>query len=158
MKRTLWTLALTAIVLISVPAAFAFDLTVVAYNVESDSDTDPAIVAQDIQDIPQSHLWALVEVDTPDLETYRAAIGQNFTLIEGNTGIRSGPDDRLAIVFDPTVLEQIGQTQELSAAGGSRHPLLAKFRVIATSDEFWFVVNHLQRGRDHRPVRAVLTF
>ena len=52
----------------------------------------------------------------------------------------------MAIIFDPAVLEQIGDEDELSKAGGSRHPLLAKFRVIATGDEFWFVVNHLQRG------------
>lgn len=147
MTQILKAFAITAALLLSVPA-YAFDLTVVAYNLESSSDTDPAVVVQDIQQIPQSHLWALVEVDTPDLQTYRAAIGQNFTLIEGDTGIRSGPDDRMAIVFDNTVLEQVGQPEELSAAGGSRHPLLAKFRVLATGDEFWFVVNHLQRGRE----------
>lgn len=127
--------------------AFAFDLTVVSYNVESDADTDPAKVVQDLQRIPAAHIWGLVEVDSADLETYRAAIGQNFVLIAGSTGINTGrPDDRLAIIFDPAVLAQVGQTEELSAAGGSRHPLLARFRVIATGAEFWFVLNHLQRG------------
>ena len=126
---------------------FAFDLTVVSYNVESDKDTDPAKVVQDLQRIPTSHVWGLVEVDSADLETYRDAIDPSYTLIFGNTGFNSGrPDDRLAIVFDPTVLELRGQAEELSAAGGSRHPLLAKFRVISTGGEFWFVVNHLQRG------------
>lgn len=129
--------------------AFAFDLSVVSYNVESDNDTDPAKVIQDIERISASHIWGLVEVDTADLEAYRAAVGQNFVLIAGNTGLStSRPDDRLAIIFDPDVLEQIGQEEELSAAGGSRHPLLAKFKVTATGDEFWFVVNHLQRGRE----------
>lgn len=128
--------------------AFAFDLIIVSYNVESDADTDPAKVVQDLQRIPASHIWGLVEVDSADLQTYRAAIGQNFVLIAGNTGIQSGRDDRMAIIFDPTVLEQTEQAEELSPAGGSRHPLLAKFRVIATGDEFWFVVNHLQRGRE----------
>lgn len=144
MKRTLYVLAIIAVVLIWTPVAFAFDLTVVAYNVESDSDTNPTTVAQNIQDIPQSHLWGLVEVDPDDFQTYRNAIDSNFTLIEGGTG----GNDRLAIVFDNTVLEQVGQTQELSTAGGTRHPLLAKFRVLATGDQFWFVVNHLQRGRE----------
>lgn len=136
--------------------AFAFDLSVVSYNVESDNDTDPAKVIQDIERISASHIWGLVEVDTANLETYRAAIGQNFVLIAGNTGLStSRPDDRLAIIFDPDVLEQIGQEEELSAAGGSRHPLLAKFKVTATGDEFWFVVNHLQRGREKtRQARA----
>ena len=128
--------------------AFAFDLSVVSYNVESDADTDPSQVVQDIERIPQSYIWGLVEVDSADLQTYRAAIGQNFVLIEGNTGIRNGLDDRMAIVFDPDVLQQIGQAEELTAAGGSRHPLLAKFRVIASGQEFWFVLNHLQRGRE----------
>lgn len=144
MKHIVW----TCFFLLAWHPVFAFELTVVSYNVESDKDTDPAKVVQDIQKIPGSHIWGLVEVDTPDMETYRAAIGQNFVLIEGSTGIRSGPDDRLAIIFNPDVLEQIGQTEELSAAGGSRHPLLAKFKVKTTEKKFWFVVNHLQRGRE----------
>ena len=132
--------------LLAAHPALAFDLTVVSYNVESDKDTDPAKVVQDLQRIPASHIWGLVEVDSADLQTYRAAIGPSFQLIAGTTGTQSNPDDRMAIIFDPAVLEQIGQADELSKAGGSRHPLLAKFRVIATGDEFWFVVNHLQRG------------
>ena len=139
----------TCICLLVAHPVLAFELSVVSYNVESDSDTDATAVAQDIQRIPQSHIWGLVEVDTPDLEAYRAAIGQDFVLIPGNTGQYSNrPDDRMAIIFDSDVLEQIGQTEELSAAGGSRHPLLARFRVKATGQEFWFVLNHLQRGRE----------
>ncbi len=49
------------------PIFFAFGSvasTVVSYNVESDKGTDPAEVVQDIQQIPASHIWGLVEVDT----------------------------------------------------------------------------------------------
>ena len=132
------------VLLLAAQPAFAFELNVVSYNVESDGDTDPAKVVQDLQRIPASHIWGLVEVATPDLQTYRAAIGANFVLIAG----KSGRNDRMAIVFDPDILEKIGQEKELSAAGGTRHPLHAKFRVRATGDEFLFVVNHLQRGRE----------
>ena len=91
MKRIFGTL----LFVLAAHPAFAFDLTVVSYNVESDSDTDPAKVVQDLQRIPASHIWGLAEVDTGDLETYRMAIGPGFELIAGNTGfISSRADDR----------------------------------------------------------------
>lgn len=138
------------LILLATPAT-AFELTVVSYNVESDSkynkksntkDTEPDSVAKDLKRIPKSHIWGLSEVQKKDFETYRKAIGKNFKLIEGETG----GADRLAIVFDPDVLEQIGDMDELSEAGGSRHPLIEKFKVKRTEQEFLFVVNHLQRG------------
>lgn len=128
------------LILLAVPAA-SFELSVVSYNVESGSDTKPDSIAKDLKRIPKSHIWGLSEVGKKDFETYRMAIGKNFKLIQGTTG----SDDRLAIIFDPNMLEQIGQKNEPDA-GGSRHPLVAKFKVKKTNQEFLFVVNHLQRG------------
>ena len=91
MKRTV-----CIFLLLAVEPALAFQLSVVSYNVESDRDTDPAKVVQDLQRIRHSHLWGLVEVNRADLETYRATIGQTFVLIAGETGSTSGrPDDRM---------------------------------------------------------------
>ena len=134
-------LGVLLLILLAAPAA-SFELTVVSYNVESDSDTKSDSVATDLKRVPQSHIWGLSEVYARDFETYRKAIGENFELIEGETG----STDRLAIIFDPAVLEQIGQKYEPDA-GGSRHPLIARFKVKETNQEFLFVVNHLQRGR-----------
>ena len=136
-----------AVLMLHATCVSAFDLTVVSYNVESDRDTNRESVARDMGRIPVSHIWGLAEVDSQDLEFYRAAIGNDYELIAGNTGIYNNrPDDRLAIVFDTNVLELIDEFEELAAAGGSRHPLLARFRIVSTGQEFWFVVNHLQRG------------
>ena len=70
--------------LLATHPAFAFDLSVVSYNVESDKDTDPIKVVQDIQQIPPSHIWGLVEVDSADLQTYRTAIGRHALLDNAN--------------------------------------------------------------------------
>ncbi len=120
----------------------AFELAVVSYNVESDADTTAEQVAEDIARIPTSHLWALSEVNARDFETYRAAVGQEYAIIQGSTG----GSDRLAIVYDPSVLAPIAEPVELSAAGGSRHPLLARFRITAAGHEVLVVATHLQRG------------
>ena len=67
----------------------------------------------------------------------------------GHTQVQTtGRADRLAIVFDPERLEQLGDHVELTGAGGSRHPLMAKFRIRKSGKEFFFVANHLQRGKE----------
>ncbi len=125
-----------------VSSAAVLELAVVSYNVESDADTAVEQVARDIARIPPSHLWGLSEVSPRDFEAYRAAIGRDRAIVQGTTG-RS---DRLAIVYDPRVLSPVGQPVELFAAGGSRHPLLARFRIAGTRHEMFVVANHLQRG------------
>lgn len=118
-----------------------FDLSVVSYNVESDSDTDPEVVAADIALIPESHLWGLSEAPPGYFDTYRAAIGNRYQIIKGTTG----GGDRLAIVYDPEVLAE-RDSKEFSGAGGSRHPLMARFKIKGTTREIIVVLNHLQRG------------
>ena len=135
-------LAIACLCSASVSSAAAFELTVVSYNVESDADTAVEQVSRDIARIPPSHLWALSEVHPRDFEAYRAAIGRDHAIVQGTTG-RS---DRLAIVYDPRFLSPVGQPVELSAAGGSRHPLQARFRIAGTRHEMFVVANHLQRG------------
>ena len=122
--------------------ASAFELVVVSYNVESDSDTSADVVSQDIADIPVSHLWALAEVNAGDFGAYREAVGQEYAILQGTTG-RS---DRLAIVYDPRVLTVLGDAVKLSDAGGSRHPFMARFRAADSDAELVVVANHLQRG------------
>ena len=127
--------------LLFVSSASDFDLTVVSYNVESDADTKASNVARDLKRIPPSHIWGLSEVYERDFETYRKAIGDRFKIIKGCTG-RS---DRLAIIYDPNVLEQVGKKDEPDTRG-TRDPLIARFKVKNSQREFLFIVNHLQRG------------
>ena len=107
---------LLLLVLTGMPVA-AFDLTVVSYNVESDADTDPAKVVDDLRRIPASHVWGLSEVNGQDFDTYRRAIGEDYGLIAEKTG----GEDRLAIVFDSNVLEKKG-VEELSRVGATFAP------------------------------------
>ena len=77
-----------------------------------------------------------------DFGAYREAVGQEYAILQGTTG-RS---DRLAIVYDPRVLTVLGDAVKLSDAGGSRHPLMARFRAADSDAELVVVANHLQRG------------
>ena len=126
-----------------------FDLSVVSFNVESDTDTKANVVATDIARIPESHLWGLSEVDASDFDSYRKAIGDRYQIIEGTTGHggKERYDDHLAIVYDPEVLAVVGEAVELSDAGGTRHPLMARFEINGTAHEIIVVLNHLQRGK-----------
>ena len=139
-----WARALAIACLCGAPvySAAALELAAVSYNVESDADTAVERVARDIARIPPSHLWGLSEVHPRDFEAYRAAIGRDHAIVQGTTG-RS---DRLAIVYDPRGLALVGPPVELSGAGGSRHPLLARFRIAGTRHEMHVVAVHLQRG------------
>ena len=120
----------------------ALEFAVVSYNVESDGDTEAEQVAQDIARIPASHLWALSEVNAEDFDAFKAAIGEEFAMVQGTTG----GSDRLAIVYDPEILTPVADPIEFADAGGSRHPLFVRFRVAATNTELYVVATHLQRG------------
>ena len=124
----------------AIPAA-VFELAVVSYNVESDADTDPDTVARDIARIPESHLWGLSEVDPRHFDKYRIAVGDRYKILKGTTG----GADRLALVYDPEILT-VKENAELSEAGGSRHPLMARFEMNGPGREIIVVLNHLQRG------------
>ena len=122
------------------PSATAFDLSVVSYNVESGADTDPDAVARDIARIPESHIWGLSEVSPQHFEEYRNAIGNHYKILKGTTG----GADRLALVYDPEILT-LNESAEFSDAGGSRHPLMARFQIKGADREVIVVLNHLQR-------------
>lgn len=64
MVRHLFILALAVLLSpLAAGAAWAQDLRIVTYNVESDSDTTSVEVAKDIREIGSADIWALQEVD-----------------------------------------------------------------------------------------------
>ena len=149
---------LLAVLAAALPAA-AVEFSVVSFNVNSGDHTDPDKVAQDIARIEPSDLWGLQEVDGPQaLAVLAAAIGSQYRTILGKSGDYKGvPDDNLAIVFNPDVLELVG-TKELQHVEGSRKPLVARFVLRSSGQKFLFAVNHLQRNRIRIRERQVRQF
>lgn len=141
---------LLAISLISLgnPApAFADNLSVISYNVESDNinDTNPSKVAEDIEKIVVADLWGFSEVANQDAANiFLDAVAfpsAEFNSILGTTGA----SDKLQIVYNKNVLKLIN-SDELDNSGGTRSPLFARFEFIPNGQEFLFMVNHFNRG------------
>jgi endonuclease/exonuclease/phosphatase family metal-dependent hydrolase len=130
-------------------AAFAEDLTVVSFNVES-GGADPVVIAtQHMGPLDDIDVWGLSEVQNAAwvkaLET-GAEVGEdaNFDSILGTTG----GGDRLAILYNSALLEAIRHEEldELNVGGNVRAALVAQLRLRQTGQEFLFVVNHLYRS------------
>ncbi|MFM7794885.1 MAG: endonuclease, partial [Microcystis panniformis] len=107
------------------------------YNVESPNfnprDTTPDKVAEEITKHPEVILWGLEEVmNQDDLDQFTQAMGSKFISVLGETG----GQDRLAIAYDQSQLELVGSINNLSGSGGSRNPLVVKFKLLANGTEF----------------------
>ncbi|WP_187153006.1 lamin tail domain-containing protein [Acaryochloris marina] len=125
--------------------ALAEELKVVTFNVESGNDTDPNMVARDMQAIPDVDLWGLSEVENQSAaDTFLQAAGDsNFESILGT----SGGSDRLQIIYDKSKLNKLNSSpMELTGIGGDRKPLVEEFEVISDNTKFLFAVNHFNRG------------
>ena len=138
--------------------AVAATLTVVSFNVESDRDTSPHKVAQDIRAISAASaadLFGLAEVrGADDLAIYAEAAarkGADFRALLA----RNGGDDRVAILFNASALE-LRQVRELDRIPGSRKALVARFQHRTLATEFLFIVNHFNRRDTARRNRQAL--
>ena len=132
-------------------------LTVLSFNVESDRDTDPGKVAEDIAAISKDvDLVGLVEVfDERDAKTYADAVerpGNQFRYLMG----RHGNEDSMAILYNLNTLK-FKEVYELDRFPGSRKALVGRFRHKDAGIEFLFIVNHFNRGDvDRRQRQAKL--
>jgi endonuclease/exonuclease/phosphatase family metal-dependent hydrolase len=114
---------------------------------------DPDVVAQRIEEIDGCDVWGLSEVnDQRWADTFEAAaeVGENadFQHILGSTG----GGDRLLIIYNDDRLELLDfqQLHDINIGGNVRAPLVAKLKVRSSQQEFFFMVNHLYRGREDR--------
>jgi hypothetical protein len=129
----------------------AVELTVVGYNVES-GDANPAVLAEQyIGPLEGADVWGFSEVQNAEwlrlLEAgAEAGEGADFRSILG----QSGGGDRLAIVYDSSLLQLVAseELEALSFGGRVRAALIAHFQVRANGQEFLFVVNHLYRSQE----------
>ncbi|MCI0541508.1 MAG: hypothetical protein L0Z50_40435, partial [Verrucomicrobiales bacterium] len=136
-------------------------LRIVGWNMQSDSSTstreaDPNLLKQQIGQKKGVQLWGLCEVlDAPTLTKFEqgaeVAVPADFAAILGTTGDR----DRLAILYDSTRFELIGQEElnTIQLSSGLRAPLVATLKDKSSGIQFLFMVNHLKRGEAQNAVR-----
>ncbi|HEV7279428.1 MAG TPA: endonuclease [Pirellulaceae bacterium] len=151
------------------PAASASDaltnvrVDVACWNMQSDwnstnDESDEDYLSEQLGDKEGIRLWGFSEVaNASALEKFRAGAGEGegedgeFVAVLGTTGGR----DRLAIVYDSTIFEQVGPPFELvdetRLSSGLRASLGLHLRGVSTGQEFLFVVNHLKRGGTNDP-------
>lgn len=131
-------------------SAWSQSLSVATFNVESDDDTDPALVATDFARIPPIHVWALQEVESQEaldlfVATLRESSGFNYVGHMGTTGGRY--DDYLAYIYIADAFQSV-EFSELEEVGGSRHPLLLT-GTLWTGQPILMVNNHFNRGDEN---------
>lgn len=156
MKLVKYLLLSLLVICLNACSVQAEQLRVITYNVESNpiERTNPRLVAEDLKLIPPADIWGLTEVgNANDAEIFTLAIARgnpNYQSILGTTG----GSDRLQIIFNSQRLALI-DSREIANIGGTRAPLVAKFRFLPNNQEFLFVVNHFNRvDADKRELQA----
>lgn len=136
---------------------------VVGWNVQSNFDagqeeSDPVLIKEQMAAKDGVDIWGLSEVlDATALQQFEEGAeqgeGSDFISVMGMTGGR----DRLAVIFDSALFEQVGSPMELTAetqlSGGLRASLVVHLRGKRTGKEFLVMVNHLKRGGAQNRVR-----
>lgn len=129
------------------------DVSVVGFNVES-GDANPAVIAEQyVGPLSDVDVWGFSEVQNAEwlrLLEQGAESGEqtDFQSILGT----SGGGDRLAVVYNPSLLRVIHQEEldALSFGGRVRASLIVHFQVRRNGQEFLFMVNHLYRSQAER--------
>lgn len=132
-------------------------LSIVSFNVESDRDTDPGKVADDIALVGKgADLFGLAEVASErDLEVFRLGAERSGAPFEALFA-RAGDQDRLAILYNVKTLLFRG-VRELDRFPGSRKAMIGRFVHRQSQIEFLFMVNHFnRRDTERRRRQAVL--
>lgn len=123
-------------------------IRVAGWNLES-GESSPALLRRQMGAKQGIDIWGLSEVPPGSINEFERGAEEgeaaDFAVILGTTAF----EDRLAIIYDTTRLEQVGDEEELTLIQlrpGLRAPLVARFRGRQTGQEFLFMVNHLKRG------------
>ncbi|MCA9032723.1 MAG: hypothetical protein KDA66_18035, partial [Planctomycetaceae bacterium] len=156
LTRIWFTLVVVAAITTPCAAADPISIRVAFWNMESDfragqKDSDPEFLKGQLAEKNGVCLWGLCEVlNASTLKTFEEGIedGENtdFISVMGTTGGR----DRLAVVYDSALFEQVGHPIELTSqtqlTNGLRASLVVHLKGRRSGQEFLFVVNHLKRG------------
>ncbi len=128
-----------------------FTFTAVAWNLES-GGSEIETLADTVAVVEGEASWAFCEVQD---YTWADSLGQdaadqesflNFEYVFGTTGY----EDRLVIAWDQEVFDKLDdyELDDINVGGTARAPLVVHFEVIATGDQFLFMVNHLWRSEN----------
>ena len=148
--RTRWLLGCVVVAaLLAVPPLAGQTLKVIGWNAESNfNGADPTVVATRMAYVEGCDIWGMCEVKNQAWAAefeHAAELGESadFKHVLGSTG----GNIKLLIVYNHAKLEKVSH-EELHGinVGNHRAPLVAKFKIRATNDEFLFMVNHLARG------------
>lgn len=137
---------------VSKPAAAAtmgaakqtFEVEFLSWNLESEG-SDPAVIGQQLAKMKRYDIYALSEVLPAASEILEASVGANYTSVISD----SGYNDRLAILYDQTVFEEIKhfEIQEINFQRRYRAPLVVHLKHKIAGVEFLVMNNHLARGK-----------
>ncbi len=123
-------------------------LTVIGFNVES-GDSEPETVGRVVDLYDGCDVWGFSEVQERSwAETFARAAERgrsvDYRWILGETGGK----DRLVILYNTSKLELVDsfELRRVQVQDAYRAPLVARFRLRASSRQFLFLVNHLARG------------
>ena len=149
------------------------DLVVIGFNVEGMQpggswDSTVETVSRTVREIGPADVWGFSEVPNLDwVQALTRAAGSRYLYMLGSTG----SSDRLAIVWDANKLQlkaEDGSDADPRDPGfdvtdfelmsvydflignddiGGRAPLVARFEVRGSGEQFWFMVNHLHRTK-----------
>lgn len=136
---------------------------VIQWNIESGGNS-PAVIAEQLLELPSSHIYALSEVDQN--EVYEAALDDRwpnrFGYVRGFSGRGyDRADDRLWIAYDKVRFDAIASYELLQGTtvdvydGRHRAPLVVQLKDKVSGRQFLLVQNHLARGNaDFRQQQA----
>lgn len=148
------------------PASRDSALNIASFNVESDSDTRPALVAEDMHRLPGIDIWALQEVESEEaLKLFVETLNDASTdgedsingLYDGFMG-RSGRRwrDHLGFIYRVDRFQTV-RFEESKAFGGSRDALIM-IAILADGTPVTLVNHHFNRGDAARRQRQAYLF
>jgi len=129
--------------------ANAETLRFVAFNVES-GGAHPSKISEQIRTLGSVDVWGFSEVKNFSWAMQFKAAAMDSTGLEYRFEFgTTGGGDRLVLLYNQDKLELLEKEElhEINPEGRVRAPLVGKFRVKATGDEFFAMVNHLYRKR-----------
>lgn len=125
-------------------------LTVAGWNVES-GGSDPATIAERIEEFEGVALWGLSEVNSEwAAGQFEQAAGAGEPATFDALLSVSGGGDRLLLLYDTArfTLLDFEELHAFNVRGNVRSPLVAHLLDRYSGTEFLFMVNHLYRGDD----------
>lgn len=126
-------------------------LKLISWNLES-GESDINWVANKIKNTDGVELWGLCEVPSSARSKLEEAAEDGEEADFGSAFGTTGGEDRMMAIYSNDRFESLGvqELHDMNLGGNVRAPLVVRLRDRASSQEFFFVVNHLYRGNAQR--------